>query len=90
MIVATLLMRVCRVCLRQGSWKIAETSLSQEEHMLVKRGLLDSRISSLGRNVPANQSNNRPYSKMADTRNDLGLNTWKRGLVGQTSKSEKF
>ena len=27
---------------------------------------------------------------MADTRNDLGLNTWKRGLVGQTSKAEKF
>ena len=35
-------------------------------------------------------SKHRPYSKMADTRNDLGLNTWKRGLVGQTSKAEKF
>ena len=32
--------------------------------------------------------NMRPYSKMAD--NDLGLNTWKRGLVGHTSKSGKF
>ena len=27
---------------------------------------------------------------MADTRKDLGLNTRKRGLVGQTSKAEKF
>ena len=31
-----------------------------------------------------------PYSKMANTRNDLGLITWRRGLVGQTSKSGKF
>ena len=27
---------------------------------------------------------------MADTRNDLGLSTWKRGLIGQTSKPGKF
>lgn len=28
-----------------------------------------------------------PYSKMADSQNDLGSNTWKRGLVGRISVS---
>ena len=39
-------------------------------------------------NIPS--KSHRPYSKMADTRNNLGSNTWKRGLVGHISKSGKF
>ena len=39
-------------------YEIAYTSLSQEEHVSVKRGRLGSRISSLGRNVRASLSNN--------------------------------
>ena len=38
-------------------YEIACTSLSQEEHVSVKRGRLGSRISSLGRNVRESASN---------------------------------
>ena len=43
---------------RKTFFEIAQTFLSQEEHVCVKRDRRSSRISSLGRNVGANHSNN--------------------------------